>query len=208
VRTTSAAADARGRLTAGRLTLALAVTVGAAAVELVGSWHGASLFLVADGIHLVAHVAIFAVLFAARGWSGARREDAAAVAVVVLVLVIALGITAVSGRALVADRPHPDPATMLLSLVGLAANVTAAAVLAAPARRWLSFRAALTHELSDASLTIAGLLGAAAIAMFGWRWVDPVLSLAVGVWLTAWSAGLLVRRARGGRDAWPAPPVA
>ena len=188
---------------ARRVLGAVGITVAAAAVELAGSWSGRSLFLVADAVHLLSHVGIFAVLLAPRRWWHERWEDRTALAVLSLVAAIAIGITATSlyGLARGVDRP-PDPALMLLSVFGLAANVTVAWLLTAPARRWWSFRAALAHELSDGALTVAGLFGAGAIAWFGWRWVDPILSLTIGMWLAWWASRLLVRRLRHGAGTW------
>jgi Co/Zn/Cd efflux system component len=40
-------------------------------------------------------------------------------------------------------------------------------------------------------VTAAALLGALAIKLFGWWWVDPGLSLAIGVWLNVWVMRLL-----------------
>src|SRR5882724_5821699 len=58
-----------------RVLIALTVTVLAAAVELVGSARGNTLFLAADACHLLAHVGIFGVLphpdrAMARPWRG------------------------------------------------------------------------------------------------------------------------------------------
>jgi cobalt-zinc-cadmium efflux system protein len=182
---------------------ALAVTVSAAVVELFGARTGRSLFLTADAVHLLAHVGIYGVLlFPPRLWHE-RGEDASAIAVLVVVAAIAVGIVATSADAILRPREGaPDPEIMLLSLAGLVANGVAAWLLTAPARTWWSFRAALAHELSDGALTVAGLLGAGTIALLGWRWVDPVLSLAIGVWLAGWTARLLVDRLRFGRRVW------
>jgi Co/Zn/Cd efflux system component len=108
---------------ARRVLGAVGITVVAAAVELAGSWSGRSLFLVADAVHLLSHVGIFAVLLAPRRWWHERWEDRTALAVLGLVAAIAVGITATSvyGLARGVDRP-PDPALMLLSLFGLTAN--------------------------------------------------------------------------------------
>jgi cobalt-zinc-cadmium efflux system protein len=188
---------------ARRVLGAVGITVAAAAVELAGSWSGRSLFLVADAVHLLSHVGIFAVLLAPRRWWHERWEDRTALAVLSLVTAIAVGITATSVYGLTRGIAEPpDPAMMLLSVFGLVANVTVAWLLTAPARRWWSFRAALAHELSDGALTVAGLVGAGAIAWFGWRWVDPVLSLTIGIWLSWWASRLLVRRLRHGAGTW------
>ena len=192
---------------------AFAVTLLAAGLELAGSYRAGSLFLAADAFHLLAHLGIFGVLLVPatrRGLGGGdpllaheRREDAITIAVLVLVLLIALGMAALSVHGLVDDaRELPSPAWMLLSLAGLGANLASAYLLMDPARTFWSFRAALAHELSDGALTIVGLAGALCIQLFGWHWVDPVLSLSIGLWLCAWSIRLLARRARSGRCAW------
>jgi cobalt-zinc-cadmium efflux system protein len=91
---------------------------------------------------------------------------------------------------------------MLVSILGLGANLITAWLFRRPARERWSFRAALAHELSDASLTVAGLLGALVIAFFHFTWVDPGLSLAVAIWLGAWATRLIVKRVLLGRAAW------
>ena len=188
---------------ARRVMAALAVTVLAAAAELAGSWSGQSLFLAADAGHLLAHTGIFVVLLIPPGWWHERGEDVAAITVLVLVLAIAVAIARTSLHDLGLPRPEPPaPSVMLLSLLGLGANLTTAYLFADPARERWSFRAALAHELADGSLTVVGLLGAAAIKLFAWRWVDPGLSLTIAVWLGAGAARLLARRARLGRSAW------
>jgi Co/Zn/Cd efflux system component len=99
-------------------------------------------------------------------------------------------------------HPAPRPSALLFSLCGLVANLVSAWLFRDPAREHWSFRAALAHELSDASLTIVGLLGAAAIAYFHFRWVDPGLSLIIAGWLGLWAGRLLFRRLRGGPGTW------
>jgi Co/Zn/Cd efflux system component len=133
------------------------------------------------------------------GWWHERGEDVAAIAVLVLVLAIAIAIALTSIQDLSLPGPEPPaPSVMLLSLLGLAANLATAYLFADPARQRWSFRAALAHELADGSLTVVGLVGAVAIKLFAWRWVDPGLSLTIAVWLGAWASRLLARRAPSG----------
>ena len=192
---------------------ALAITLVAALLEFAGSWRGGSLFLAADAVHLVAHLGIFGVLLVPTKrrhadheidpGAHARLDDRTTIAVLALVLLIALGITAVSARALAfGSETETDPAFMLLALLGLGANTATSFLFKDPARTHWSFRAALAHELSDGALTVVGLVGALAIKLFGWRWVDPGLSLLIGAWLAGWSLRLLHRRRRIGARAW------
>ena len=185
-----------------RVLAAAAVTSLAAAVELAASWSGGSLFLQADALHLIAHLGIFLVLLLPTTQGHDRREDIATSIVLALVLFIAaaVGFEAVCNLAHVAAAPRPQ--VLLFSLLGLCANLVSAWLFRDPAQRRWSFRAALAHELSDAAMTLAGLLGAGAIALFGLRWVDPLLSLGIAAWLALWAGRLVVRRMRFGPAAW------
>jgi cobalt-zinc-cadmium efflux system protein len=185
---------------------AAAVTAIAAAIEISASWASGSLFLTADAFHLVAHLGIFIVLLLPARGPHEAREDAATCLVLVLVIAVAGGIAFHSASDLFTKAP-PQPAAMLVSLFGLGANLATAWLFRDPAQERWSFRAALAHELSDASLTVAGLLGAGAIALFHWRFVDPGLSLAIVLWLGIWAGRLLLRRIRLGRSAWEHPEV-
>ena len=84
-----------------RVLIALTVTVLAAAVELVGSARGNTLFLAADACHLLAHVGIFGVLLIPTGQWHDRGEDVAATAVLTMVALIAVGY-----RLSVGPEPH------------------------------------------------------------------------------------------------------
>jgi len=200
--------DHHVHVTAGRVLAAAGITALAAGIELSASWASGSLFLVADAVHLVAHLGIFIVLLLPSRDPHEAREDIVTCLVLLLVIAIAGGITLNSVNDLLStSREAPRPAAMLFSLFGLAANLATAWLFRDPAQQRWSFRAALAHELSDASLTLAGLAGAGAIALFHFRWVDPGLSLAIALWLAVWAGGLLVRRIRLGRSAWEHPGI-
>jgi cobalt-zinc-cadmium efflux system protein len=185
-----------------RVLAAAGLTVAAAAIELAAARAAGSLFLTADAVHLAAHLGIFLVLLLPTRGRHAAREDAVSCAVLVLVVAIAAWIAVGSLGGLLARRPPPRPALMLASLLGLVANLASAWLFRDPARERWSFRAALAHELADGALTVAGLAGAGAIALWGLAWVDPALSLSISLWLGTWAARLLARRWRLGPRAW------
>lgn len=183
------------------MALAAAVTILAGGVELVSSQASGSLFLLADAVHLLAHLGIFLVLLIPPGRLHGATEDLGAVVVLGMVVAIAGWVAWISvDHLLHPPEELPNPAAMLVSIFGLVANTCSALLFRKPAATHFSFRAALAHELSDGGMTLAGLAGAACISLFGWRWVDPTLSLAIGGWLGLWAARLLVRRALRGPD--------
>ena len=182
---------------------AAALTLLAASAEVLGSWRSGSLFLTADALHLFAHLGIFCVLLIPMSRWHERGEDVAAIAVLGVVMLIAFGITDEAAKKLLSEATEaPPPSFMLLALLGLGANLATAYLFRDPADTHWSFRAALAHELADASVTIVALLGALAIKLFAWRWIDPVLTLLVGVWLIVWAGRLLARRVRFGPRVW------
>jgi len=181
--------------------LAAAITVLAGGVELFASQASGSLFLLADAVHLLAHLGIFLVLLIPPGRLHGASEDLGAVAVLAIVVAIAGWVVWLSvDHLLHPPEELPDAAAMLVALLGLAANTCSALLFRKPAATHFSFRAALAHELSDGGMTLAGLAGAACISLFGWRWVDPTLSLVIGGWLGLWSVRLLLRRVRRGPE--------
>ncbi len=183
------------------MALAAAITVLAGGIELLSSRASGSLFLLADAVHLLAHLGIFLVLLIPPGRLHGASEDLGAVSVLLIVVAIAGWLVWISVRRLIAPPDElPNAAAMLVSLLGLAANTCSALLFRKPAATHFSFRAALAHELSDGGMTLAGLLGAACIALFGWHWVDPTLSLVIGGWLGLWAVRLLVRRALRGPE--------
>jgi len=188
---------------AQRVGLAAAVTVLAGGIELLTSASSGSLFLLADAVHLLAHLGIFLVLLIPPGRLHGAGEDVATLGVLLIVTAIAVWVVSLSVNHLLRPLEEPpSPAAMLVALVGLAANTTSAVLFRKPAEIHFSFRAALAHELSDGGMTVAGLVGAGCIALFGWHWVDPGLSLAIGAWLGFWAGRLLWRRVRLGSHAF------
>ena len=179
-----------------RVVLAAAIiTLLAGALETWAARLGHSLFLAADSVHLLAHMGVYgALLVPKRVWTG-RGEEVRTALVLGVVFVIACAITVASVDGLINLNGHArvEPRIMLMSLVGLGANAVTAWMFRVPSQHQLSFRAAFVHELSDGAMTGVGLLGAGVIAVTGWRWVDPILSLAIGGWLLSWTAKWLCR---------------
>ena len=132
------------------MALAACITVLAGGVELFFSHASGSLFLLADAVHLLAHLGIFLVLLIPPGRLHGASEDLGAVAVLLIVVAIAGWLLWLSvDHLLHPPEGLPNAAAMLVALVGLAANTCSALLFRKPAEAHFSFRAALAHELSD-----------------------------------------------------------
>jgi len=183
---------------ARRLALSLGVASGILVAEAVGGWLSGSLALLSDAGHMLTDVAalaraLLAVVFAARPADdkrtfGFRRLEVLAAQANVAALVLLTGWIAWEA----VDRlrhPHAPVALPLMAataVVGIAGN---AFVLG-----WLrhdhsvNARSAFLHVLGD--LVSSGVVLAAAAVMWvepSWTWVDPLLSIGIGL-LILWGA--------------------
>lgn len=185
------------------LRAALAITLAAMGVEVVGGLVAGSLALLSDASHMLADAGALALALAAQvvaarppterrtyGWR--RAETLAA-----FLNGIALGGAAVLIVAEAVDRwasPPPVRGGLMLAVAafGLLANLATAAVLSRTQGN-ANIRAALAHVLADAAGSVAAILAAILVATLGWGRADSVASVVVAG-LALWSAGRLLRR--------------
>jgi len=82
-------------------------------------------------------------------------------------------------------HPHPVSGALMffVALAGLTANIISVVLLQRYAHKDLNVRAAYTHLFSDFLSSIAVVLGACAIFIFKAYWIDPVLTILIGVYV-------------------------
>ena len=187
-----------------RLKAVLALTVVIVAAEVVGALLSGSLALLADAGHaFMDSAAIGLALLASwaatrpaslkRTFGFERTEVLAAAANAVFLWVVAAWIGwAAIGRFI--DGFGGDPVEVVggwvlaVGGIGLLVNIAAAVLLHGSSTRNLNVEAAFRHVLADLMVSVAVMISAAAILIFGWWWIDPALSLliAVLVVLSSW----------------------
>jgi cobalt-zinc-cadmium efflux system protein len=188
-----------------RLALVLALTGAYTVAELVGGWLSNSLALLADAGHMMTdNLALTIALVAA--WSARRPPDASRtygyqraeiLAALFNGVVLALASGAIAWEAWARFRDPPEVQTGLMAIVaagGLLVNVLGAWVLHGGRARSMNVRAAYLHVLGDLLGSIGALGAAAAMAWTGWRWPDPVASVAIAA-IIVFSAVRLVLQA-------------
>jgi len=187
--------------TAGRLGLAVALTLGYALVEAAAGWWSGSLALLADAGHMATDGAALA-LAALAAWAArrpvserhsfglGRAEMFAALAnsAVMLAIVVLLALEAFARL----GRPQAvhGVAVSAVAAVGLAVNLYVARVLSHDAHN-LNTRAALLHVIGDLLGSVAALASGVVIATTGWTPIDPLSTLFICVLLVASSVKLL-----------------
>ena len=181
--------------------LALAVTLGFAAVEAFSGWRAHSLALLGDAGHMATDgialgIAGLAALVAQRpaserhSYGLGRVEVIAAIfnTLFMLFIVVLIFIEAV------ARLRHPAevqaPLVMLLGALGLAANFLIYKVLEG-GQQSLNLRASLLHVLGDVLGSGAALAAGTIIYATGWLPADPLLSLFIGLLILLSSLKLL-----------------
>jgi cobalt-zinc-cadmium efflux system protein len=188
----------------GRLRLALMLTVGILAIELVAGWAAHSLALLADAGHILTDVfalglAWFAVVQARRpadsertyGYHRAGILAAAVNSLTLIVIVAAIVYEAVQ------RLRHPEPVNGLLvasaALVAITINTFIGLQLRG-AGNDLNVRAAMLHVLSDLGASAGVVAAGLVILLTGWSYADPLISLAISA-IIAFMAVRIVRSA-------------
>jgi cobalt-zinc-cadmium efflux system protein len=179
------------------LAWAMAATLGLVIAEIFGGLLGHSVALLNDAVHNLSDVPALGISWIAMRWAqkpadsektyGYRRAGVLAAftnAVCLVLLSLWLGWEAV-------DRlrsPVDVVASWMIwtSVAALAVNggITLALV---RGRNDLNLRSILVHNFGDALSNVAIIIGAVVIGWMGWRWLDPVLGLAIGL-LVLWSS--------------------
>jgi cobalt-zinc-cadmium efflux system protein len=123
-----------------------------------------------------------------------RLEILAALANAVLLFGVAAYVIVEAVRRF-GDPPHVTAGPVLVvATVGLVANVAAFLLLRDGARESLNVEGAYLEVVSDLVGSVGVIVGAAVMGVTGWAWVDPLVGVAIGVFI-------LPRTVRLGRQA-------
>ncbi len=188
-----------------RLAITLAMVVLYMAAEVVGGWLTNSLALLADAGHMLSDagaigLSLFALWIAQRPASPRRTygyyraeilaalaNGATLIAIAVVIFLEALG--RFRQPLEVAGAPM-----LAVAIGGLVVNLIALALLSGGQSTSLNVRGAWLHVLTDALGSVGAIIAAALIWLFGWYWVDPLVSVLIGL-LVIYSAWSLLQEA-------------
>ncbi|WP_436491784.1 cation diffusion facilitator family transporter [Actinokineospora sp. HUAS TT18] len=180
---------------AGRLWAAFGIAAAIMVVEFVVGFATSSLALVSDAAHMLTDVvgvglALAAIMAAKRANSKSNRTFGLYRAEVLAALANAVLLFGVAGYVVYEavqrfDNP-PEVAglpVLLAATAGLVANIVSFLLLRDGAKESLNVRGAYLEVLADLVGSVGVLLSAAATLLFGWRWADPVVGVAIGLWV-------------------------
>ena len=188
-----------------RLAFVLALVLGYAAIEAVGGIWTGSLALLSDALHMVSDSAALALSLLAgllasrpaaerRTFGHSRVEILAALANGVALAVVALFIAVHAVERALAPQPVAGAGLVAIASGGLVINLIALWLLGHVRNESLNVRGAFLHVASDTLASVGVCFAGVGIWLFGWLWLDPTISLAVGA-LVLWSAWQLIRDA-------------
>jgi cobalt-zinc-cadmium efflux system protein len=205
-----ATSDSRSGLERGRapssqrrLVLVLALTLAYTGAEIAGGLASNSLALLADAGHMATDTLALSLAVLA-GWFARRPPDAGRTfgyqrAEILAALVNGVILVAICGSIFwEAIRRFAAPPAVAPGLMGgvaaggLAVNLVSAWILHGHAES-LNARAARLHVLGDLLGSIGALTASACIALFGWRFADPVASVFIGIVIVVSSVRLVLR---------------
>jgi cobalt-zinc-cadmium efflux system protein len=190
----------------GRLVAGIAINVGIFAVQIIGGVLSGSLALITDALHNITDVASLGLSLVAlrvarrpadeRYTFAYRRAEVLAAAVnAALLLVIALYV----GYEAVLRIANPSPVggdlMMAAAAFGAVANALAAWLVHTRDGN-LNMRSAMLHLVSDSVASIGVLLAGLAIRLWSVYLIDPIVSLAIAVWMFYESSKLVARAFR------------
>lgn len=181
---------------------ALGLSAGFLVVEVAGGLLTGSLALLADAGHMVSDVvslgvALIAVRLAARPET-AQRTFGMGRAEILAALFNGATLVAVSiwifveaaGR--LADPPEVLGGWLLvIAVAGVLVNAASARILSRGEGESLNRSAALRHVLGDLAGSVGVIVAAIVILTTGWRYADPLVSIAIGVLILASSWSIL-----------------
>ena len=177
-----------------RLIISAGLNLTTTLAQIIGGIVSGSLSLISDALHNLSDtvalvISLFAVRLAKRKNTEAqtfgykRAEILAALfnASVLVVVSIFLFKEAIARF----FSPHPINGVLMLSVasVGLIANIVSVFLLKAHAHEDLNIRAAYVHLFSDFLSSVAVIIGAVAILIFKAYWIDPVLTILIGIYV-------------------------
>jgi len=187
-----------------RLMITMALNFAITIAEIAGGLLSGSLSLISDALHNFSDgIAIIITYLAIRlkrsekslrhTFGLKRAEILAAVINAAVLLAISLYLFYEAARRLLHPAPIQGGLMVGVALVGLVANVAGTVLLRRDATHSLNVRSAYLHLLSDAASSVGVVLGGLAVVVWRVFWVDPVLTILIGLYVLRESFGILTQ---------------
>ena len=183
-----------GEIKGNRLLIATVLNFIIATAEIIGGIFSNSLSLISDAFHNLSDATAVLIAWIAhrisKKPSNARRtfgykriEILAALLNAVVLAVISIYLFYEAALRLMEPEPVKGLIMLVVASIGLVANLLAVLLLHRDSRRNINFKAAYLHLLGDTLSSVAVIIGAILIYYFEIYWVDPVITILIGLYI-------------------------
>ena len=163
-------------------------------IEIIGGLISNSLALLSDALHNLGDTSAVFLAFMAHRISkkkytdkktfGYKRIEILAALFNAIVLIVITSFLFIEAFKRIR---HPEPirgnVMFVVAVAGLLANILSVILLKRDSRHNINVRAAYLHLLGDTISSVAVIVGAVFIYLFGWYWLDPLVTFIVGLYI-------------------------
>lgn len=176
------------------LGFALGLTGSFVVIEVIGGLVFGSLALLSDAAHMFTDTAALSIALAAiyigkrpadekRSFGYRRFEILAAAFNALLLFGVAIYVLIEGIRRIIEPTPVQSVGMLVVAFFGLIANLISMRLLAQGKEKSLNVKSAYLEVWADMFGSLGVIAGAIVIWLTGWRWVDPVIAIAIGIWV-------------------------
>ena len=191
----------------GRLWGAVAVNLGLTVAQVIGGIVSGSLAMIADALHNFSDaisliIAVVARKIARRPASSdmsfgyARAEVVAALVNYTTLIVIGFYLVMEAVLRFISPEPVEGWLVVIIAGVALAVDLVTALLTWTMSKDSVNIRAAFLHNLADALGSVAVIVVGTVIILFGWTWIDPLVTLVIAgyiLWMAFSEIGGVIR---------------
>ncbi|WP_339692940.1 cation diffusion facilitator family transporter [Celeribacter baekdonensis] len=186
-----------------RMAAAIGVNLLLTVAQIIGGVISGSMALIADAIHNLSDAVSLVIAFGARKLARRPRDGAmtfgygraevvAAMINYITLMVISIYLFS-EGVARFWNPPEIEGwIVIIIAGIALVIDLITAALTYSMSKNSLNIRAAFLHNLADAGTSVAVIFGGAVILIYDWRLIDPILTVAISLYIL-WHAFLEIR---------------
>ena len=178
----------------GRLFFTVALNMVITTAEIIGGILSGSLALLSDALHnfsdsisiVISYIALKLKLRSnsmKHTFGLKRAEILAAVINSAVMIVICVYLFYEAVERFLSPQPINAGIMSIVAVIGLLANLIATLLLRKDSKSSLNIRSAYIHLLSDTISSVAVILGGIAIAIWNINWIDPILTVLIGIYI-------------------------
>lgn len=173
-----------------KLVFAIAVNVLLTVAQIIGGMLSGSLALIADAIHNLSDAAALAIALIARKiarrpaddnhtYGHGRAEMIGAFFNLTWLIFIGIFLVIEAVNRLLDPQPVEGWTVVIIAGIALVVDTATMALTYAMSRTSMNIRAAFIHNLSDALASVGVLIGGTLIIIYGWLFIDAVVTLVI-----------------------------